>query len=309
MKTFLKKFEFYLTNEILLSHNTVYSYINDIKQYLKFIQNNLKIKYLNKITQKNVSIFLSYIKNKNRISSKTLARKIVVIKKFHFFLKLEKKIKKNVVQSIKTPKISKKLPLVLSLKEVFLFLKKININKSFLDFRNRAIFELMYGSGLRVTELLNLTINDLNLKNLYINIMGKGNKERIVPITKYSCKTINYYLTKIRPFLLNKEKEVCYVFLNKKGERLSRQGCYKIFKSKLKLTNLKLNYSPHSLRHSFATHLLENGIDLISLQNILGHKDISTTQIYTHISQKYLKKIYLQYHPRAIQNNKNKINK
>ncbi|KXT29404.1 phage integrase family protein [Candidatus Phytoplasma oryzae] len=306
MKSILKKFEFYLTNELLLSFNTILSYLNDIKQYLNFITKNLKLEYLNQINQNHISLFLTYIKNNLNITSKTLARKIIVIKKFHYFLILEKQTKNNVALTLKTPKINKNLPSVLSLEEVFLFLKKTNTDNSLLELRNKAIFELMYGSGLRITELLNLTLNDLNLKSFYINIIGKGSKERIVPITKHSSSALKYYLKKIRPFLLNKKKENFYVFLNKKGERLSRQGCYKIFKQKLKLANLKRNYSPHTLRHSFATHLLENGIDLRTLQSILGHEDIATTQIYTHINQKYLRKIYLKYHPRSIKKNKNK---
>ncbi|WCA22560.1 tyrosine recombinase XerC [Candidatus Phytoplasma oryzae] len=306
IKEILEKFEFYLKNEMLLSNNTVSAYLNDIKQYLNYMQKYLKIKYTNQINKEKLSLFLSNLKNNNKISSKTLARKIISIKKFHYFLVSEKEVKKNIVQNLKIPKINKTLPSVLSLKEIFLFFKKNNKKKSLLEVRNTAIFELMYGSGLRITELLELNIKDINLEQLHINIKGKGEKERIVPITKNTYKIINNYLLKIRPFLIKQNPKNYYVFLNKKGEKLSRQGCYKIFKKKLKIANLKTNYSPHTLRHSFATHLLENGMDLRTLQKILGHKDISTTQIYTHISQKYLKKIYFKYHPRATIKIKNK---
>jgi integrase/recombinase XerD len=301
MNLILENFKLYLKNELLLSENTIMAYTNDIKQYLNFITKILKIKDLNEINQKKISFFLTNLKNTKNINSRSLARKIIVIKKFHCFLILEKKIKNNITLTLKIPKINQTLPSVFSLEEVFLFLEKTNINNSFLELRNQSLFELMYSSGLRITEILNLNLNDLNLEELYINITGKGSKERMIPITKYSYLKLKYYLEKVRPFLLKKKKNL-YVFLNNKGERLSRQGCYKIFKKNLKLVNLKPNYSPHTLRHSFATHLLENGIDLRTLQNILGHEDISTTQIYTHISQKYLKKIYFQSHPRAKKN-------
>ncbi|WAN63057.1 Site-specific tyrosine recombinase XerD [Candidatus Phytoplasma rubi] len=301
MKNFLLEFKLYIKHELLLSSNTIEAYANDINQYLNFMIINLNIKDPNQITQKDISLFLENIVNFYNISSKSLARKIIVIKKFHYFLFLEKKIKYNVALILKIPKIEKKLPLVLSLKEVFLFLKCIPDKNSLISLRNQAIFELMYGSGLRISEILNLTLSNLYLEKSYIIIIGKGNKERIVPVTKYSSKKLKKYLQKGRSTFL-KNKTSLFVFLNKKGERLSRQGCYKIFKKITKKANLRNECSPHTLRHSFATHLLENGIDLRTLQNILGHEDISTTQIYTHISQKYLKKTYFKYHPRAINN-------
>ncbi|WP_323847815.1 MAG: tyrosine recombinase [Phytoplasma sp.] len=300
MQSVLIDFKFYIEHELLLSSNTIEAYLNDIKQYLNFITKDLKIKKLNKITQKDISLFLEHITHLYNISSRSLARKIIVIKKFHYFLFLEKKVKYNVALIIKIPKIELKLPLVLSLQEVFFFLKCVIDKKNALcSLRNKAFFELMYGSGLRISEILNLTLNDLHLQEFYIIIKGKGSKERITPVTKYSSQILKKYLKQGRPILL-KKKTISFVFLNQNGERLTRQGCYKIFKKIAKKANLRDEYSPHTLRHSFATHLLENGMDLRTLQNILGHEDIATTQIYTHINPKYLKKAYFKYHPRAL---------
>ncbi|MGE9276300.1 MAG: tyrosine recombinase [Candidatus Phytoplasma pruni] len=298
MKYILKEFELYLSDEIILSFNTVKSYLTDVKQYLIFIENELKLKDFKEINKEHVSLFLFHMANNKRIGSKTLARKIIVIKKFHHFLLLEKKIDYDISLMFKMPKIDKTLPVVLSKEEVFSFLEQVNKNDSIIEIRNKAIFELMYGSGLRITELLNLTLDNLDFKQSQIIILGKGSKERVVPISKYSSNIIKEYLDLSRKFLL-KDKKSNLVFLNNKGELLSRQGCYKIFKKIIKLVGLSSKSSPHTLRHSFATHLLENGIDLRTLQNILGHEDISTTQIYTHISQKRLKEVYFQFHPRA----------
>ncbi|MGM1458855.1 MAG: tyrosine recombinase [Columbia Basin potato purple top phytoplasma] len=298
MKNILLEFKAYIQHELLLSSNTVQAYLNDISQYLNFITTNLNIKKPNQITKKDISLFLENMNNIQKISSRSLARKIIVIKKFHSFLFLEKKVNQDVTLVLKIPKIEKKLPLVLSLEEIYVFLECIDNKNTFISLRNKAFFELMYSSGLRISEILNLTLSNLNLQQSYIIVKGKGSKERIIPITQYSTKKLKKYFKKGRLSLL-KQKTNDFVFLNQKGERLSRQGCYKIFKQITKKANLRKEYSLHTLRHSFATHLLENGMDLRTLQNILGHEDITTTQIYTHISQKYLKKTYLKYHPRA----------
>ncbi|MDC9031794.1 tyrosine recombinase [Columbia Basin potato purple top phytoplasma] len=298
MKNILLEFEAYIKHELLLSSNTVQAYLNDISQYFHFITTNLNIQKPNQITKKDISLFLEHMNNIQKISSRSLARKIIVIKKFHSFLFLEKKVNQDVTLVLKIPKIEKKLPLVLSLEEIYIFLECIDNKNTFISLRNKAFFELMYSSGLRISEILNLTLSKLNLQQSYIIVKGKGSKERIVPITQYSTKKLKKYFKKGRPSLL-KQKTNDFVFLNQKGERLSRQGCYKIFKQITKKANLRKECSLHTLRHSFATHLLENGMDLRTLQNILGHEDITTTQIYTHISQKYLKKTYFKYHPRA----------
>ncbi|MDO8031357.1 tyrosine-type recombinase/integrase [Candidatus Phytoplasma australasiaticum] len=299
-----KKFKIYLLQELLLSCNTVDAYLIDAKQYLNFLFHMLKLNFPNKIKKKHVSDFINYISQNNNLSSRTIARKIVVIKKIHHFWFLEKCINRNIVENWKIPKINRKLPVVLSADEIIIFLNFLNqINNdsnSLINFRDQLMFELMYSSGLRISEILSLTLSSLYLDKFQIFVIGKGNKERLVPITKYVAKLFCYYLKKIRPLLKSSEKgENNWVFLNYQGFRLSRQGCYKIFKKNISLSKLS-SCSPHTLRHSFATHLLENGMDLRMLQKILGHEDITTTQIYTHISQKRLKKVYLKCHPRAI---------
>ncbi|MDV3157223.1 MAG: tyrosine-type recombinase/integrase [Candidatus Phytoplasma australasiaticum] len=296
-----KKFKIYLLQELLLSCNTIDAYSIDAKQYLNFLFHVLKLNFPHKIKKNHVSDFLNYISQNNNLSSRTIARKIVVIKKIHHFWFLEKCINYNIVENWKIPKINRKLPVVLSADEIFIFLNNINNDSnSLISFRDKLMFELMYSSGLRISEILNLTLSSLYLDKFQIFVIGKGNKERLVPITKHVTKLFYYYLKKIRPLLKSSERgENNWVFLNYQGFRLSRQGCYKIFKKNINLSKLS-SCSPHTLRHSFATHLLENGMDLRMLQKILGHEDITTTQIYTHISQKHLKKVYLKCHPRAI---------
>ncbi|MDV3158060.1 MAG: tyrosine-type recombinase/integrase [Pigeon pea little leaf phytoplasma] len=297
----LKKFKIYLLQELLLSHNTIEAYLTDTKQYLNFLFHILKLNHPKKIKKNHVSDFLNYISKNNNLSSRTIARKIIVIKKLHFFWLLDKCINQNIVENWKIPKITRKLPIVLSSEEIIIFLNKLKYNNSsVISFRDKLMFELMYSSGLRISEILNLTLSSLYLEKFQIFIIGKGNKERLVPITKHVSKLFNYYLKKIRPlFELFQDKKNDWVFLNYQGFRFSRQGCYKIFQKNISLAKVS-SCSPHTLRHSFATHLLENGMDLRILQKILGHEDITTTQIYTHISQKHLKKIYLKCHPRAI---------
>ncbi|MDV3198288.1 MAG: tyrosine recombinase [Vigna little leaf phytoplasma] len=298
MDIFISRFKSYLKEELLLSNNTIVSYCYDIKQYLSFIKNHLQISKIKEIKLEHISLFLENIK-KYLTNSKTLARKIITIKKFHSFLLLEKEVYSDITIILKIPKMNQTLPSVLSVKEICFFLKKIPKNQQHIYLRNKALFELMYSSGLRISETLNLNLKDLDLNKGFVFIKGKGSKERMVPITQRTIQNIRKYLTKSRDILL-KNKKNSWLFVNLIGEQLSRQGCYKIFKKITKLAKLKNNCYPHTLRHSFATHLLENGIDLRTLQRILGHEDISTTQIYTHVSQKYLKKIYLKYHPRAL---------
>ncbi|MDV3205441.1 MAG: tyrosine-type recombinase/integrase, partial [Weeping tea tree witches'-broom phytoplasma] len=260
MKYIIQAFELYLKHELILSLNTIISYLTDVRQYLEFIDKYLKLKEPCEIRPNHIFLFLEFITTEKKLSSKTLARKIVVIKKLHDFFLIENQVVYNIALSLKMPKINKNLPTVLSLKETFRFLAQINQNDSYISLRNQAIFELMYGSGLRISELLNLTLDRLHLEEMYVLVTGKSSKERIVPISKYSAQVIELYLKCSRDFLLCKTSN-CFVFVNYKGGRLSRQGCYKIFKQKIKLSGLKQKYSPHTLRHSFATHLLENGID------------------------------------------------
>lgn len=295
MKYLLKDFEYYLKNEKGSSTNTISSYMRDLMQYQTFLETYHDIKKPKDITKKHVEGFLKSMRK--QVTAKSIARKLTAIKSFHQFLMLEKEINENVVSEIASPKLEKSLPKVLSVDEVLSILNIANQSKRF-GLRNQALLELIYGSGLRVSELLDIKMEDIHLNQGYIMVKGKGDKERMVPISDLSVIALRNYMVKSREQLLDKKKTT-FLFVNQKGERLSRQGFFKLLKKLAHDAHVSTDCSPHTLRHSFATHLLENGMDLRTLQSLLGHEDISTTQIYTHISQKRIKEIYKEAHPRA----------
>lgn len=301
MKYLIKDFEYYLTNEKGSSKNTISSYLRDLNQYALFLEKYQEVTKPDQITRKHLENYMKTLKAK--VTAKTQARKLTAIKSFHHFLLLEREINEDITLSFSAPKVEKSLPKVLSVDEVLRILKQVDIDKP-MGLRNSALLELIYGSGLRVTELLDIKMEDIHLAHGYIMVHGKGNKERLVPISDMSMSTIRAYITKSRPKILGKEK-TSYLFLNQTGSRLSRQGFFKLLKKLAHDANVETECSPHTLRHSFATHLLENGMDLRTLQTLLGHEDISTTQIYTHISQKRIKEIYHMAHPRAKEDKKN----
>ena len=230
-------------------------------------------------------------KNENASS---ISRCISTLKSFYKFLELNKYTKINPLTTITNPKTAKKLPKVLSEEEINKLLD-INLKTDF-DYRNKAMLELMYSSGLRVSELVNLTINDIDLNNASVRIFGKGAKERIVPLDDYAIEALNNYILYHRTPLF-KHGENNYLFLNNHGTKMTRQGFFKILEKIAKEKGIKSELSPHTLRHSFATHLLKYGADLRSIQELLGHSDISTTQIYTHITNERLQKNYKDFHP------------
>jgi integrase/recombinase XerD len=294
MKYIIKDFEYYLKNEKGLSKNTIISYMNDLDQYASFLEQIHGITKPKLIDQIHLESFIRSLKRK--VSTKSIARKLTAIKNFHHFLYIEKEVEHNITTSIASPKIEKKLPKVLSVDEVVRILESVDKTKP-LGLRNLALLELIYGSGLRVSELLDIKMEDIHLNQGYIKVVGKGDKERMVPISDMANIALRNYIIKGRDYLI-KEKTP-YLFLNQQGVRLSRQGFFKLLKKLAVDANVEIDCSPHTLRHSFATHLLENGIDLRTLQTLLGHEDISTTQIYTHISQQRIKEIYEKSHPRA----------
>lgn len=295
MKYLIKDFEYYLKNEKGSSANTISSYLHDLSQYQLFLEKYHDIKKPREIEKKHIDGFLKSMRK--QVSAKSVARKLTAIKSFHHFLSIEKEIDENYAKTIQAPKVEKSLPKVLSIDEVISILNVANASKK-LGLRNQALLELIYGSGLRVSELLDIKMEDIHLNQGYIMVKGKGDKERMVPISDLSVVALRNYIVKSREDLLNDSKTT-YLFLNQKGERLSRQGFFKLLKKLASDASVKTDCSPHTLRHSFATHLLENGMDLRTLQSLLGHEDISTTQIYTHISQKRIKEIYKEAHPRA----------
>lgn len=301
MKYLLNDFLYHLKNERGLSKNTISAYETDLAHYIEFLEKYHHIKKPDQINERMLEGYLKSIRNKG-LSAKTQARRLTSIKAFHAFLLLEREVDENISLNVKSPKIERNLPSVLSIDEVIKLLEAIDTTKP-LGLRNMALLELIYGSGLRVSELLSLKVSDLHINQKYLTVIGKGNKERIVPISDMAVIALRNYLVKAREELV-KEKTP-YLFLNLNGDVLSRVGFFKVLKKIAQDAGLNPDLiSPHTLRHSFATHLLENGMDLRTLQSLLGHEDISTTQIYTHISQKRIKEVYNKTHPRAMEDKK-----
>lgn len=296
MKGFIHEYEMYLNVEAKLSKNTSENYIRDISQYCEFLMKYRNISNPEDITIDDVRSYLNSLK-RNHISSASQSRKLSAIKSFHKFLMLEKYVTKNVAKLVQNPKLEKKLPTVLSIEEVDNLLNCLTEDTP-LELRNKTMIELAYSSGLRVSELINLKIGNLHLQSGFIEIYGKGNKERIVPVGGEAIDLINKYLETARLLYIN-NKSKDYVFLTRNGTNMTRQMFFDIIKEKAKLGGITKDVSPHKLRHSFASHLLERGIDLRLIQELLGHESISTTEIYTHINNMKLKNVYMNAHPRA----------
>ncbi|WP_100398460.1 site-specific tyrosine recombinase XerD [Bacillus sp. FJAT-44742] len=286
----------YIKVERGLSENTVNSYKRDLKAYLLFLKEGNNIATWDEVRRADITEFLYLLKEKGR-SQATLARTTSSIRALHQFLLREKTASSDPSELIETPKGDKKLPEVLSTTEVELLLDATGGADDF-SRRNRAMLELLYATGLRVSEMCELKKGDIHLSMGFVRCTGKGNKERIIPLGKVAIEALEIYLQKARPGLA-KEKPHEQLFVNHHGNPLSRQGFWKILRGIADKANITKALTPHTLRHSFATHLLENGADLRAVQEMLGHADISTTQIYTHISNKKLKDIYSSYHPRA----------
>lgn len=277
-----------------LSANTLKSYNYEINLYQTYLEDKLSIIDIEKVSKEDIESYLKYCYSKNE-DSKTISHKITTIYNFHNYLLREKVIKDNQAEFIDRPKLAKHLPYTLTVKEIDKLLDIALV--TVFDYRDKAMLELMYGTGLRVSELVSLTVYDVDFYNAFLRIKGKGSKERIVPINNASLKYLKLYLD--RRCLLLKRKTSDELFLNARGEGISRQGFFKNLKKILAKKGMPTNISPHSLRHSFATHLIENGADLRSVQTMLGHSDITTTKIYTHISNEKVTKDYLINHPRA----------
>lgn len=276
-----------------LSDNTYLSYKNDLNMYKAFLYQK-NISNPGKISSADVIEFIEYLQKKDHDEITTVARKLTTIKNYHAYLEKEKIAPINVTLGIKRPKLKKTIAKTLSMDDINTLLD-INLLTPF-DYRNKAMLELVYGTGLRVSELVNLTLNNIDFTNCIIRIVGKGNKERIIPLGEYSMYYLNLYMEK-RP-LLEKNNLCEKLFLNNHGKGITRQGFFKILKNLLEEKHLNVEASPHTLRHSFATHLLEGGADLKSIQEMLGHSDISTTRMYTHVTNQKVTHDYNEYHPR-----------
>ena len=283
----------YLKIDKRYSDLTVESYRTEIKGYLDFFkEKNIKVK---DIKNSDIKDYLAYIK-KSETSERTLAHNVSVIRTFYKFLLTLKIIERNPTEFLELPKLRKKLPTVLSKEEVEKLLD-IDLTDCY-SYRNKAMLELLYSTGLRVSELVNLELSNIDLENCTLKTIGKGNKERIIPISDYALYYVEKYINKYRGSMLKKGVNN-YVFINNHGNVMTRQGFFKIIKKLAVEKNIKIPISPHTLRHSFATHLLDYGADLRSIQEMLGHSNLSTTQIYTHVSSEHLKDNYNSSHPHS----------
>lgn len=296
----LDEFCNYLLIEKALSNNTISSYNSDLLQYFHYLNVKFNIEDVNLIKLEHINEFLAHLYDLN-LKANTVARKITAIKMFHKFLYINNYLNENVTAFIKQPKLEKELPIVFSTEEIDLLLNTFDENDIY-DYRNKTMVELMYSTGLRVSELVNLNVEDIHLSMGFLKCKGKGNKERIIPIGEIALSLLENYLVNVREkFNLHYDKQA--LFLNRNGRRITRQAFWYILKQHAKKANLA-KLSPHKLRHSFATHLLENEADIRYIQELLGHSDISTTQIYTNVNTKKLNEVITLFHPRNKINNK-----
>lgn len=295
MKRVLKDFISYLSVERGLAVNTLESYQRDLVKYLNYLKKQ-RLDRFEDASRKIISQFLMEEKEKG-LSPATLTRNLASIRSFYNFLLQEQIVQRNPAAETESPRREKKLPQVLSFQDVELLLEQPKTGNP-IGLRDKAMLELLYATGIRVSELVALSINNINLKTGFLRCEGKGSKERMIPLGSMALFSLQEYLQFGRPKLLKIINEKAF-FLNQHGSRLTRQGFWKIFKKYALKAKISKEITPHTLRHSFATHLLENGADLRSVQEMLGHADISTTQIYTQITKRKIKEIYNQTHPRA----------
>ena len=291
----LDQFFHYIIVEKGLSKNTVEAYSHGLNRF----SNHLREKGIRKwtdVTKFEVKAFLLFLKRKG-LSTKTVVRNFVAIRTFFKFLTEEGILEINPTEELESPKVAKTLPKILSLNEVEQLLEQPNLQTP-LGIRDRAMLELLYATGMRVSELVRLPMNQVNLEGGYARLYGKGSKERIVPLGREAMKWVNLYLRTVRERLA-KGKESPFLFINRSGKGMSRQLFWKNLKAYGQRAGIQKKITPHLLRHSFASHLLERGADLRSVQMMLGHVDISTTQIYTHVTGERLKKVHQRYHPRG----------
>ena len=280
-----------------LSVNTLASYRRDLESYVQFLQQAEGMSDFRRVERATILRHLEQLRMQGK-TSRTVARHISSIRSFHQFLLREKRAENDPTVHLEMPTIEQKLPNVLSIQEIEAILVAPDRSKP-RGKRDVAMLELLYGSGMRISELISLDLADIHLTMGFVRVFGKGGKERIVPLGKSAITALSAYLDGARGQLQGKYPKSEAFFINQRGKRLTRQGCWKLMKEHALKAGIKHDLTPHTLRHSFATHLVENGADLRAVQEMLGHADISTTQIYTHISKTRLSEVYKQYHPRA----------
>ena len=290
----VQEFQDHLLIDRGLSENSIFSYTYDIKKFQSYIGRQRK--EITEITTGDVTDFLKDQKHR-KISPRSQARAVAALRQFYKYLKDEDKISKNPVEKIEIPVVKKPLPEFLTLKEIEELFSVIREDNHF-ELRDKAMFELMYSSGLRISETCSLHLNDLNLENMFIIVRGKGGRERLVPFGDKSRNILMAYIFKGRNKILQ-ERQSEHLFTSKRGGSLNRKSVWRILKKYLSRTSITKAVTPHTFRHSFATHLVENNADLRSVQELLGHIDISTTQIYTHLAKQGLKEVHQKFHPRG----------
>jgi integrase/recombinase XerD len=294
MRELLDEFINYLSVERGLSKNTIASYRTDLVSFLDHL-NSKGIESIEKIKRDNITSYLLHLKDKG-LSGNSVSRALVSIKMFYKFLAQERFIKDNVAGVLESPKLIRPLPNVLGMAEVEKLMTAPDI-RDWMGIRDKAALELLYATGMRVSEIVDLPTSTVNLDVGFIKCRGKGDKERVVPIGSQAKVSISRYVEKVRPKLLKGGNDN-HLFLSRLGKKVSRQSFWKMIKKYAKRAKIKKEITPHTLRHSFATHLLERGADLRVVQEMLGHSDIATTQIYTHVNKERLKSIHRQFHPR-----------
>jgi integrase/recombinase XerD len=295
MEQWLDQLLHYLIVEKGLSKNTIEAYSHGLSRFLNHLREK-GVQEIRDVGKFDVRGFLLALK-KEKLSAKTIVRNLVAIRTFFRFLVQEGILETNPVEDLESPKVAKTLPEILTLKDIEQLLEQPNLQTP-LGMRDRAMLEILYATGMRVSELTHLPTHQVNLEGGYVLLYGKGSKERIVPLGSEAIKWVTLYLKESRG-ILAKGKESPFLFINRSGKGISRQGLWKNLKNYTRRAGLRKRITPHLLRHSFASHLLEGGADLRSVQMMLGHADISSTQIYTHVTGERLKKIHQRYHPRG----------
>lgn len=292
----LKDFFIYLRMERNLSENTISAYSIALKRYISYLADK-GITNPDEVSYDNVEGLFTELSSLG-LSSRSVAQNLSALKAFHRFLEDEDITKKDPTQNFQTPRMSKKLPQVLEYTEIKRILNSID-SSSLTGIRDRTMFEVLYGAGLRVSELINLIISNVFKEEGIIRVIGKRSKERIIPLGEEAFRWIGLWSSDARPQIAKVGSSGDFLFLNARGKRMTRDGFFKLFKKQIGKAGIEKDVSPHTFRHSFATHLLEGGADLRSVQEMLGHVSISTTQIYTHVDREYLKEVHKTFHPRG----------
>jgi integrase/recombinase XerD len=296
MQDFIGEFINYLSVERGLASNTLESYGRDLRQYSTYLRATAQLMSLQDASRATIISYLLLMEKQGRAPA-TIARRLAALKSFYQFLVRENVVERDPTANLESPKLDRKLPKVLTVREVEMLLRQPKAG-TVGGLRDKAMLEVLYATGIRVSELISLTTPDVNLEMGYVRCFGKGSKERLVPTGTIACQAVADYLARGRPKLVKDPGERS-LFVNHHGRRMTRQGFWKIMKKYAAEAGIKKSITPHTLRHSFATHLLENGADVRAVQEMLGHADISTTQVYTHVNRGRLRDVYKNSHPRA----------